>query len=330
MNKQFRLYARLGGKLEELGIRVPLVLRRAGLPQQLFDQARILVTTDELFALWQAIGDVSGDPEIGVRLGTETKTQGFHPMSIAALSTDDLGAAMRHMSRYKLLSVPEEMVLDLDRDEYRVQFRWLLAKGPEPLPLTEYCFASLLSLARHGTGRRLTPLRVEFAQQRTHAKALRAYFGAPVVFAAPHDTIVFRAEDVALPLVTRNSELLAMLAPQFEEQLKQRRRDQTFPDRVSEAIQVRLTGRRPALEDIAAALHMSSRTLQRRLHDEGTSFQDMLDEARRVLARHYLGNARLELNDTAYLLGYDDASSFARAFRTWEGMAPTQWRDAHV
>jgi AraC-like DNA-binding protein len=120
-----------------------------------------------------------------------------------------------------------------------------------------------------------------------------------------------------------------MLAPQFEEQLKQQRRDQTFPDRVSEAIQLRLTGRRPTLEDIAGSLHMSSRTLQRRLQDEGTSFQGVLDDARRNLARHYLGNARLELSDTAYLLGYDDATSFARAFRTREGMAPTQWREAH-
>lgn len=330
MNKQFRLYARLRGKLEELGINVPLALRQAGLPQQLFDQPRILLTTEQLFALWQAIGDVSGDPAIGLQLGTETKTERFHPMSIAALSTDDLGAAMRHMSRYKLLSVPEEMALDLEEDEFRVQFRWLLAKQPEPLALTEYCFASLLSLARHGTGTRVTPLRVEFVQSRRHGKVLKSYFGCPVVFGAPHDTIVFRAQDASLPLVTRNSELLAMLAPQFEEQLKQQRRDQTFPDRVSEAIQLRLTGRRPTLEDIAGSLHMSSRTLQRRLQDEGTSFQGVLDDARRNLARHYLGNARLELSDTAYLLGYDDATSFARAFRSWEGMAPTQWREAHA
>lgn len=136
MNKQFRLYARLRLRLEELGVTVPLALRRAGLPQQLFDQPRILLTTDQLFALWQAISDISGDPAIGLQLGTETKTERFHPMSVAALSTDDLGAAMRHMSRYKLLSVPEEMALDLDNDEFRVQFRWLLANQSEPLALT--------------------------------------------------------------------------------------------------------------------------------------------------------------------------------------------------
>ena len=171
---------------------------------------------------------------------------------------------------------------------------------------------------------------VEFAQLRKHAKDLRSYFGCPVIFGSPHDTIVFRAQDAQLPLTTSNSELLAMLAPQFEEQLKEQRRDQTFTDRVSEAMQLRLTGRRPTIEDVAESLHMSSRTLQRRLQDEASSFQRVLDDARHTLARHYLGNARLDLNEAAYLLGYEDATSFARAFRSWEGMPPAHWRDTHA
>ena len=69
---------------------VPTVLRTAGLPRDLFDQTRILVSTSELFALWRAIETVSSDPLIGLRLGVETKTERFHPMGIAALSTQNL------------------------------------------------------------------------------------------------------------------------------------------------------------------------------------------------------------------------------------------------
>src|SRR5205823_10929739 len=87
-----------------------------------------------------------------------------------------------------------------------------------------------------------------------------------------------------------------------------------------------LAGQRPAIQDLARELHLSTRTLQRRLTEQGISFQRVLDEARRELAHHYLLHSSRELNETAYLLGYEDANSFFRAFRQWEGTSPGQWR----
>lgn len=329
MNKHFRINGRLGVGLAELGVSVPAVLRRAGLPRDMFAQTRVLVTTQELFALWQAMQEVSGDPGIGLRIGTHTKMEHFHPMSLVALSTDTLGTAMDQMSRYKLLSAPEEMVQDVHGDEWSIRFCWLLADGAAPLSLTEYCLAAMLSLARFGTGKRITPVRVEFVRSREHRKALQTYFGCPIVFGAARDAIVFHVAEARRTLVTRNMELLAMLAPQLDEQLKTQYREQTFALRVREVIQMRLAGHRPAIDDIAHALHVSARTLQRRLHDEGETFQSVLEAARHELARHYLRGSRLELNEAAYLLGYEDANSFIRAFRAWEGVPPAHWRELH-
>jgi AraC-like DNA-binding protein len=275
------------------------------------------------------VQDLSGDPGIGLRLGTQTRMEHFHPMSLAALSTDNLGAALRRMSRYKLLSAPEEILHQIDGDAWSVRFRWLLADGAEPAVLTEYCFAATLSLARFGTGKRITPLRVDFVQPRGHRKALENYFGCPIAFGAAHNAIVFHAADAQRTLVTRNVELLAMLAPQLDEQLTRQRSEQTFTERVREAIQMRLAGQRPTIDDIAETLHVSARTLQRRLHAEGENFQGVLEDARHELARHYLGSSRLELSEAAYLLGYEDANSFVRAFRGWEGVPPAYWRELH-
>ena len=158
-------------------------------------------------------------------------------------------------------------------------------------------------------------------------KTIERHFGCLVVCGAARNAIVFRAADAQRPFVTRNAELLAMLAPQFEEELKQENGDENFVERVRVAVQQKLTGRRPNIEDIADALHISSRTLQRRLQDEGSSFQRVLEEARHRLARHYLNNSVLELNEAAYLLGYEDSNSFVRAFRTWEGVPPARWRE---
>jgi AraC-like DNA-binding protein len=117
-----------------------------------------------------------------------------------------------------------------------------------------------------------------------------------------------------------------MLAPQFDEELKQHAGHETFPERVRSAIQRKLVGRRPKILEIARDLRMSPRTLQRHLQDAGYNFQQVLEEARHQLVRHYLNNSVLELNDTAYLLGYEDSNSFVRAFRTWEGIPPAHWR----
>jgi AraC-like DNA-binding protein len=329
MNKHFRFSGSNFAKLEELGVQAAAVLRRAGLPQAFLDQARVLLSTEELFALWRAVGEVSANPAIGLQLGTENKTERFSPIGVVALSSENLGVAVNHLARYKQLTCPEEIAQEKDDQEWSLQFRWLLADEAEPPVLNECCFAWVLSIARHGTGTRLSPLRVEFVQPRAHIKIMEQHFGCPVICGAARNAIVFRAADAQRPFVTRNAELLGMLAPQFEEELKKESGDENFVERVRMAVQQKLTGRRPSIDDIADALHISSRTLQRRLQDGGSNFQRVLDEARHQLARHYLNNSVLELNETAYLLGYEDGNSFVRAFRTWEGIPPARWREQH-
>jgi AraC-like DNA-binding protein len=326
MNKHFRFSGSTFSKLEELGVPASAVLRRAGLPQSYLEQPRVILSTTELFALWRAIGEVSTNPAIGLLLGIENKTERFHPIGLAALSSENFGAAIDKIARYKQLTCPEEIVQEIDDEEWSIQFRWLLSDEVEPSVLVECCFAWVLSIARHGTGTRLSPVRVEFVQPRAHAKQIERHFGCPVHSGAPRNAIVFRASDTKRQFVTRNAELLAMLAPQFEAELKQVE-DENFVERVRLAIQQKLTGRRPTIEDISDVLHISSRTLQRRLQEEGLSFQRVLEEARHQLARHYLNNSILELNEAAYLLGYEDANSFVRAFRTWEGTPPARWRE---
>jgi AraC-like DNA-binding protein len=327
MNKHFRVSGRICQKLEELGVSVSAVLRGAGLPQGLFEQPRVVVTTEELFAFWRAIGEVSSDNAVGLSLGTEAKIEHFSPSGIAALSTDTLGEAVRQVARYKRLTCPEEILQETDNQEWSIQFRWCLATNVEPKVLIDTCFAWMLSVARYGTGTRISPLRLEFMEPRSYSNAIERHFGCPLLCGAPRNAIVFRATDAQREFVTRNAELLAVLAPQLDEELKQQHGEEDFPESVRKEIQQKLTGRRPNIEDIARALHISSRTLQRRLQDAGSSFQRVMEEARHQLARRYLNNSVLELNEAAYLLGYEDANSFVRAFRTWEGIPPARWRE---
>ena len=84
MISRFRVSILLVQRLEELGIAPSQVLRCAGLPPQLFNQERIMVTTEELFALYRGIGHVSKDPAIGLKIGNEQLIERYDPIAIAA------------------------------------------------------------------------------------------------------------------------------------------------------------------------------------------------------------------------------------------------------
>ena len=184
MNKHFRVSGSTFLKLEELGVRASAVLRRAGLPQGYIDQPRVLLKRRNSLLCGVPIGEVSANPAIGLLLGTETKTERFQPIGLAALSSENFGAAMEQMARYKQLTCPEEILQEKDDEEWSIQFRWLLADEVEPPVLIECCFAWVLSIARHGTGTRLSPLRVELVQPRPHVKTIERHFGCPVVCGA--------------------------------------------------------------------------------------------------------------------------------------------------
>ena len=149
----------------------------------------------------------------------------------------------------------------------------------------------------------LNPLRVEYVQQRSNLRQIERSLGCEVIVGAPRNVIVFRASDATKPFVTRNAELLDLLAPQFEEQLRQYKDDDTFLELVRRTIQDKLTGHRPSI--------------------------DAISQARHQMARYYLSNSALELNEAAYLLGFEVPNSFGRAFRNWEGVPPSDWRDTH-
>lgn len=85
-----------------------------------------------------------------------------------------------------------------------------------------------------------------------------------------------------------------------------------------------------SIQIVADELGMGDRTLQRRLHDEGTSFKHLLTEIRQEQARKYLADPALEISEVAFLIGYEDQNSFYRAFRLWEGNTPSNWRAEHL
>jgi AraC-like DNA-binding protein len=324
--RHFRIAQPFLRRLDELGISRAAVLEAADLPPTLFAQEKVLVTTREFFALHSSIAAVSGDPAIGVKLGNDSGVERYDVVAIMALHAASLADALPRVQRYKQLTCPEKIHLTSRAGETRIRFEWLLAEEPEPPTTTDLCFAWITSVARRGTANAVNPCRVELARPKAHAAVFEKHFRCPVVFGARDNVLVFTKADTEHPFVTHDDEMTAVVGPHLEAELRQQLEADSLREQVKAALKRTLAGQGPDLAAVARELKMSTRTLQRRLTGESVTFQQVVAEARRELARHYLRHARLELNETAYLLGYKDANSFFRAFHQWEGTTPGEWR----
>ena len=157
-----------------------------------------------------------------------------------------------------------------------------------------------------------------------------AHFGCTAKFGARGNAIVYAATDLDRPFLTHNPDLWAAIAPQLDAELSRALASTEISEQVKGMLKQLMPRGRPGIDEVARELRLSTRTLQRRLAEAGATFQQLTQEARRELARHYLLHSSMELNETAYLLGYEDAHSFFRAFSDWEGRPPGEWRELNT
>ena len=308
---------------------MPTLLRRAGLPAGLFQQEKIYVTTAQIFALWRSVAEMSPDPGFGLKLGTELRFERSHPVSIAGVCSRSFGDALQRLARYKQLTCPEEIRVQRNAQEASVEFFFIEAKEAQPDIMVDLGLSWILGVGRRGTDGEITPLRLELARRVKHRALLERHFGCRVRFKADRNALVFRSSDLDRPFVTQNEELVAMIGTQLESELNTRNASINLGEQVKETLRRSLAGRRPTLQSVAQELGIGARTLQRRLTDAGITFQQLVEETRRELARHYLKQSKVELNEAAFLLGFEDANSFFRAFQVWEGTSPGEWRTRH-
>ena len=138
--------------------------------------------------------------------------------------------------------------------------------------------------------------------------------------------IVFSRKDAQLPFVSANAELWAGFQETLTARLLARDRDALMSTRVKKALLEVLPSGRSSVEDVCNSLHVSKRSLQRRLKAEGQTFQSILDETRSELSLQYLAKEDISVEEISYLLAFRDPNSFYRAFRNWTGMTPMEAR----
>jgi AraC-like DNA-binding protein len=306
-----------------LGVPTALVLKQANLPADLFATGDASLNAAQWRALWQAMQVCIEDPEFGLKAAQSLAGEPYDVLTMTALSARTFGEALVKVAKFKRLFAFEELTIGSGPGTSTLRIDSTLPETALPPLLVDMAFAHLVDLGRRGTGANLVPEAVRFRRRESHRGLYERSFGCRVEFDSAADEIVFDEGDVRRPFVTANALLNSYLVSGLEGELA----PLTFEVQVAARLKARLAGQCPTAAQIASEMGVSTRTLRRRLLDEKTSFQEVLESVRRDLARTYLKESGLGLKQVAFLVGFEDVSSFQRAFRGWEGKPPGTWRE---
>ncbi len=311
------------------GVRPEALLAPSGLDADALAEPGARVSIAELVPLIERARALTAEPGLGFSVGLQMRIASHGYLGLAAMTAATVGDAIAIAVRFAPTRTNAiSLRLELDEDEARLCFDEHVDLGPAR---DAFVFGLLtgiwkignaitgLELAEHGPAGSPASADVTFAEPPYFARF--AALAPKVRFGRPTTCLRFARALLDRPLVTGDPAALRLTLEQCERELE------ALAPRVALRVRALLPGPGGlrSLEDVARAMHVSARTLKRRLAAEGTSFRALVDHARRMRAEQLLRSSR-GLDEIAFELGYADAASFSRAFRRWTGKAPGAWR----
>lgn len=266
-------------------------------------------------------------PAFGLRVAATMTEARATILAYILANSATLGEAFERHTRYRAI------VAETERPELKVTgkiatygFRQPKAFVMANAPWMEASVGFWLIRGRHLTGVDWDPLEVHLQGSATDTEVYARIFRAPVTNNSMDTQLVFPSELLDLPIKSPDQNLLRYLTPIAEEIVRNLPGGQSLKHKVQEEILNALESNNHSVDAIADQMHMSVRTLQRRLTDEGTTFGELLDSTRHIAALEYLKDPRIAIAEVAYLLGFSESSTFYRAFKRWTNMTPVQFR----
>jgi AraC-like DNA-binding protein len=314
--------------LESYELEPAALFTRAGLDTSRLEDPNARYRYEPVRRLWELAVAETGDPCFGLTAAQHWHPSNFHGLGYAWLASGSLKDALERLIRYfRIVTTdPEELRLVQHAEEY--EFRVDTSKVQYRALDVEYdlLLALLMDACRISAGEAFAARRVSLQRTRPScADRFEAFFGAEVRYGADANSVYFDRLALERQLPTGNLELARANETVVQTYLAHLDRSDVVM-RVKVALLEHLPSGHVSEEEIAQGLHLSLRTLQRKLRDEGTSYKELLDETRRELATEYIKNPHVSISEITYLLGFSEPSNFSRAFKRWTGSSPSAFR----
>jgi AraC-like DNA-binding protein len=313
--------------LEHRGIDANALFTECGIDRELLLNPANRIPHHQIGKVWQRAGEITNDPSLGLDAAEVIFPGMYHTLSAAIYAAPNILTMLEYLSRYRRIFHPLSR-MELQRDGRCFRFHW----GPKEPYVSHFgaeaVVAAFIGLCRQLGGADFAPSEIHIKRQLNPSaqRRYKAFYRAPLYCSQPENTLVFAPGPLEKPLLTSNSvieKLSVQATREYIATLDEEDICNTVYCKIIEALPARAYGE----EMIAQDLHLSVRTMQRRLKDAGTSYDRLLQDTRRELALNYIRNQDLSLQEISYLVGFTKPTNFTRAFKRWTGQTPGAYRE---
>ncbi|MAK61421.1 MAG: AraC family transcriptional regulator [Ponticaulis sp.] len=305
------------------------LLQSVGLDPAAAIDPKLMVPDTDYYALCERLADhYPGQTDLTMRVGGSMTCDDYRAFGLAWKSAPTLRASYDRAERYgrMLTSVSTYELKTGPSANYFIHHRAGTPSRGMGIS-NEQTLAAIVAISREVCAGPFAIRAVHFKHERPEAEAAhQAYFDCPIMYGASMDALEFTAEVLDLPNRLGDEALSRFFETHLEQELASLEHDIGLEHRVRIQISHSLSGGIPTLHDIALALGLSARSLQRRLSEKGLSFQTLIDASRRELAMRLLQTTEYSLAEIAFLTGFSEQSAFTRAFKRWAGQTPRNYR----
>lgn len=314
------------------GIKPKELCKAANLDMRILEDVDNQIAFTQLVELYQHGARLTGDDAFGLHVGEQDSPKLYGILGYVTINSQTVGEALNRLVRFQQIRTNAcEFSLKVIGSNAHLFYIYQTTEisRQERRHESEETLCSFLQISRMATGIDWSPSEVHFEhEQPKDISEHKRIFRAPVCFGKPVTQMIFNSSILTIPLVAADLTLGLLLERQAEELLEKSTRagEEGFVNQVRRLISENLSGGEMRMETICQKLGISSRTLQRNLKEEGTSYQKLLEETQSELSKFYLQKPDIAICEISYLLGFSQPSAFHRAFRRWTGLTPRAFR----
>jgi AraC-like DNA-binding protein len=299
-----------------------------GISRSIFKRPDVEFPIEDYYRLLECAAS-SVDPHIGLSMGRTLRASDLGAFGHAVEAAPAVSYALHLVERYIYVFAHANVVrLDVGKKIFVLGYNLTDSHLAIHQQDVELVLSLLAKIIRDISGRELNPTVVDLGHAKPdYHKQLQAHFGCELRYDRGFNRLQYPAHILEMPAKNPESSLLQALEFYLADRLKLRSEDGDLLDKVNHLIAISLGGGVPEIDVIAVTLGLSRRTLQRRLSEVDAVFSDMVDAVRREIAQDYVLHSDHSLTDISLMLGYQELSSFSRAFRRWTNASPQQLRD---